>query len=165
MRKSILTILVAGSAFMLAAAAAGTITQTGPFNPRTGSDTKAQCNLGAITAITHQPTNNASAINGMEYTPSLDGSSAGPSGTACQNKYLWTRIKYTTVPGGLTQSWYFRESAYQDLRGGTVFTNAYSSRADLIASTGINAMLANDNTFDLVDVTFLITDLADPPGF
>ena len=108
MRKPVLAVLVAGSAFALTAAAAGAITVTGPFNPRAGTGAVQECDPGATTLTTQQNAN--AAISGFDIAPTNDmRTSAQPN---CADKYLWVKITYTdTSAGSVVKNAYFRSLA------------------------------------------------------
>jgi len=164
-RKSILTILVAGTAFMLTAAAAGAITATGPFNPRGGSDARAQCDLGAITVGTNV---SVLSVSGFSITTINNGASLD----GCIGKWLWVRVSYqpldpsTGVATGAAAALYKAFDAHINYTSGTTVLVGSMYATVHTAFTG-RIPPANwlFSTHDILGAVVLITDGAEPIGF
>ena len=158
MRKSVIAVLVAGSAFALTSAAAGAITVTGPFNPRAGTGAVQQCNPGATTVSTNET---GVDVTGFTVTTTNDLSAV----STCTGKWLWVNAPPPPPPP---------KAAYVRLDAHINYTTGHESSTDM-AGMSSTVALAATGTPDLAnlpvatnaigDASILVTALSAPTAF
>jgi len=151
-------IMVAASAFALTAAAAGAITVTGPFNPRTGTGAVQECDPGATTVST-----NETGVDVTGFTVRTTNNLYAVS--ACTGKWLWVKVNYND---GAAKAAYVRLDAHVN------YTTGHESSTDMTGMSSI-VVLAAAGTPDLAnlpvatnaigDASILVTALSAPTGF
>lgn len=144
MRKSILALTAAGGVFALTAAAASTLSVSGPFNPRTGADDTRECDLGALSYTTQDDGTNITGVT-------LTGASDLADGNQCDGKKVWVRLTFSQMVeeegdwSPVTTYAYGKATIDDDLHGGQIWSLNTAGASGLYTTIAATTAAADAN--------------------